>query len=62
MSDETGHLCPTDILKSFGLTGMTNPALKESFVDVCENMTYNCCTTNDLNILQTVWEDYNTKI
>lgn len=61
LSGETGHFCPVDVLKSLGLKGFPNPTIKDKNVSNCKNMKYNCCSTNDLNILNEIWESFEKK-
>lgn len=56
------RMCPRSIFKSIGLTGVSNPVLRTSNIEICPNMKANCCTNNDLVGLEAIWHDYSAFI
>lgn len=54
--------CPREIFKSLGLSGVSNPILRTSNIEICPNMKANCCTNSDLIGLDAIWRDYSAFI
>ena len=50
--------CPKIIFQNLGLSGYNNPVLRTNNIAICPNMKSNCCTNNDLVILETIWKEF----
>jgi len=62
IENQYGRSCPKLVFQSLGLTGFNNPILRTGNIAICPNMKSNCCTNNDLVVLETIWKDYFTYI
>lgn len=57
-NDETlDYNCPKMMFNSMGLTSYFSPILKDTTIDDCPNLELSCCTLNDYQELENIWED-----
>lgn len=57
-SDDTlDYNCPKMLYRSMGLQGYFNPILKDGSIEDCPNLELTCCTSQDFNELESIWED-----
>lgn len=58
--EEDGDLeynCPKMLFNSMNLTGFFDPILKPPIIDECPNLELSCCTVDDFQELENVWEE-----
>lgn len=55
--DSLDYNCPKMLFRSMGLQGYFNPILKDGTIEVCPNLELTCCTNQDFEELENIWED-----
>ena len=55
--DALDYNCPKMLYRSMGLQGYFNPILKDGGIEDCPNLELNCCTNQDFEELDSIWED-----
>lgn len=56
-SDALDYKCPKMLYRSMGLQGYFDPILKDGTIEECPNLELTCCTNQDFEELEKIWDD-----